>query len=295
MDYLTSENFLKRLRKLLEKLSPLMGKLEFFQTSSRGRVTTPEIDSHRPYAQGEDPRYIDWNLFARLDRFFLKTVVTEEEGVLHLVVDTSGSMRKPWNEKHQSSMEITAGIAYLLLASGNQLAIHSCSDRIVESRSFDMGEKDTQALLHHLSTINVGDETDLGGALANLIRIQSGQNVRTIIISDLIDLGEYIQQINLLQGRGIRVGVIQILHPEEIRPRFRGNIRFVDPETGEKKKQLVGYRKLRSLRETVSQFNQRTKSMFEQHGIPFLRVSSQVPFERAVIDFMSKPGWRGRS
>jgi uncharacterized protein (DUF58 family) len=272
-----------------------MGKLEFFHSSSRGRITTPEIDSHRPYAQGEDPRYIDWNLFARLDRFFLKTVVTEEEGILHLVVDTSSSMRRPYDIKHRTSLEITAGIAYLLLSSGNQLAIHSCSDRIVQSRGFDMGEQDTQALLHYLSTITVGNETNLGRALTNLSNIQRGHNVRTIIISDLIDLGGYIQQLNILQTRGIKVGAIQILHPEEIRPRFRGNIRFVDPETGQRNKQLIGYRKLRSMREAVSRFHLQTNSAFEQYGIPFLRVSSQFPFEKAVIQFMSKPGWRGKS
>ena len=271
-----------------------MDKLEFFRGSSRGRFTTPEIDSHRPYVQGDDPRYIDWNLYARLDRFFIKTVVTEEEGLLHLVLDTSASMRQPHGSKQQCSLEIAAGISYLLLSSGNQLVIHSTGDRILQTRHFQRGEQQLMPLLMHLSNITHGRETDLGQVISGLNSFRSGQNVRTILLSDFIDLKEYLPQLNVLRTGGVRVGAIQVLHPREITPQFRGRIRFVDPETGKETQRLVGYRKLRSIRSTVTRFHDETSEAFKQQRIPFHRTSSLSPFEKAIIDFMSEPGWRGR-
>ncbi|MDF1535192.1 MAG: DUF58 domain-containing protein [bacterium] len=293
MDHLTSPEFVRRLQLLREKLAPLMGRLEFFSAAPRGRLTTPEIDSHRPYAQGEDLRYIDWNLYARLDRFFIKTVVAEEEGLLHLLVDTSTSMRNPHPEKQPRSLEIAAGIAYLILSAGNQLAVHSWADRLLLTRQYNRGESETHDLLHQLSTLPVGGETDLGATLANLRRISRGHIFRTIIISDLLEINGYFQQLEFLQAQGARVGIIQTLNPLEISPRLRGHLALVDPETGNRKTRVVGYRTLRTYRKAVADFHRETEEAFSRMDIPFLRASSLTGFEDSVIRFMTLPGWRG--
>jgi uncharacterized protein (DUF58 family) len=272
-----------------------MGRLEFFRTSPKGKLTTPEIDSHRPYAQGEDLRYIDWNLYARLDRFFLKTVVTEEEGLLHLLVDTSASMRRPHGEKQLRSLEIAAGIAYLILSAGNQLVVHAWADRLLLTRQYHRGEADTTDLLRQLSTLPVGEETDLGASLANLRRTSTGQNIRTIIISDLLETNGYVQQVEFLQAQGARVGVIQTLNPQEILPRLRGHLALVDPETGNRENRVVGYRTLRTYREAVAGFHKKTEDTFTRLRVPFLRTSSLADFEDSVIRFMILPGWRGNT
>jgi uncharacterized protein (DUF58 family) len=270
-----------------------MGRLEFFRTSPRGRLTTPEIDSHRPYAQGEDLRYIDWNLYARLDKFFLKTVVAEEEGLLHLLVDTSASMRNPHAEKQLRSLEITAGIAYLILSAGNQLALHSWANRLLLTKQYNRGESETLNLLQQLSTLPHGEETDLGTSLANLQKTSTGHNVRTIIVSDLLETNGYSRQLELLQAQGARVGVIQILNPRELSPRLRGHLALVDPETGHRRDRVVGFQTLRTYRKTVAEFHRETEETFSRMSIPFLRTSSMANFEDTVLKFMTLPGWRG--
>lgn len=298
MDYLISPEFIRRLQLLREKLAPLMGRLEFFRTSPSGRLTTPEIDSHRSYAQGEDLRYIDWNLYARLDKFFLKTMVAEEEGLLHLLVDTSLSMKAPHIEKQVRSLEIAAGIAYLILSAGNQLALHSWADRLLLSRKYNRGESDTPDLLHQLSTMPSGGKTDLGTSLKNLQGTSTGQNIRTIIISDLLETDQletngYFRQLELLQAQGARVGVIQVLNSREVSPRLRGHLALIDPETGQRRDQVIGYQALRSYRKTVTEFHQKTEEKFSRLNIPFLRTSSMANFEDTVLQFMTLPGWRG--
>jgi uncharacterized protein (DUF58 family) len=294
LDYLQSRMFLRRLQHLWEKLAPLMNKLEFFRTSPSGHHTTPEIESHRPYAQGEDIRYIDWNLYARLDRFFIKTVVSEEEGLLHLVVDTSASMQNPHSAKHNRSLEIATGIAYLILASGSRLAVHACSDKLIQSHEYADGENDTPLMIHHMVSMPRGGMTDLGASLSGLFNLAHGYSIRTILITDLLDLNGYIEQIDRLKAQGARLGVIQLLHPREILPVFKGNFLFVDPETGERMKQTVGYRKLQSVRKGIKAHLLSTEEQFKSRSIPYLLASSQSDFEDTVLNFMTLPGWRGR-
>lgn len=295
MEYLLSQPFLRRLQLLREKLIPLMDRMEFFRTSLKGSHTTPEIESHRPYAQGEDVRYIDWNLYARLDRFFIKTVLSEEEGLLHLVVDTSASMRDPYPGKQESSLELATGIAYLILASGNQLVVHSCSDKLIQSLEYFRGEKDTSQMLRQMTSMPLGDRTDLGASLSGLIKLARGNSIRTILITDLLDLSGYLEQMEHLQAQGARLGIIQILHPGEVRPVFKGNLMLVDPETGERTRQTVGYRKLQNFRQRISAHLKDTEAALRSRNIPYLRASSNSDFEKTVIQFMTLPGWRGGS
>jgi len=287
--------FLRRLQLLREKLAPLMHKMEFFRASPSGNFTTPEIESHRQYAQGDDVRYIDWNLYARLDRFFIKTVVAEEEGLLHLVVDTSASMRTPYPAKQERSLELATGIAYLILASGNQLVVHSCSDKLNQSLEFLKGEKDTPHVIHHIASMPEGSETNLGASLSGLVKHANGNRIRTILITDLLDLNGYLEQMDRLQAQGTRIGVIQLLHPQEILPVFRGNLMLIDPETGKKIKQTVGHRKLQNFRQHITAYLKNIEEAFRARGIPYLCASSESNFEETVLEFMTLPGWRGRS
>ena len=272
-----------------------MHKLEFFRASPRGPFSTPEIESYRPYAQGDDVRYIDWNLYARLDRFFIKTVVSEEEGLLHLVVDTSASMRNPYPSKQDRSLELATGIAYLILASDNQLVVHSCSDKLIQSLEFLRGEKDTPLMIHHMASMPEGDETNLGTSLSGLIKLARGNSIRTILITDLLDLNGYLEQMDHLKAQGARIGIIQLLHPQEILPTFKGNLMLVDPETGKRIKQTVGHRKLQNFRQNIMAYLKDTEEEFKARNIPYLRASSESDFEETVLKFMTLPGWRGRS
>jgi len=295
VEFFNSDTFLIRLQILRRKLAPLMDKLEFFHTTPGGIHTTPEIDSHRSYAQGEDIRSIDWNLYARFDRFFLKTVVTEEEGILHVVLDSSASMIDPHPSKQRNSLEISAGIAYLILASGNKLAVHFCAEKLLQSRRFYGGEKETPLLMHHLSSMASGGQTNLGASLDGLLRTSLGTSNRVIIITDLLDTNGYLHQLDRFKEQGIRAGVIQLLHPREIFPVFKGNLMLIDPETGERQNQTIGFKKLKALRNRIQLHLMDTERQFQTRGIPFLRASSRDPFEETVLKFMTLPGWRGRS
>ena len=289
-NYLTPE-FILRLERLRESLLTALKRFEFYRVKPAGPQITPEPDSQRPYGPGDDLRYIDWNLFARQDRFYIKTVVTEDEGSVHVVIDTSSSMRFPYEGKQERALETAAGISYLSLLSGNQVILHSCADRVLLTRKFDKGVSDARPLLEQISRMPVGNETNLGRCLASISKLNSnGSPSKIIIISDFIDNNAYGEKLDLLTNRDALITGIQILHRKEISPLARGNLLIKDPETGTENRLVMGYRAQKEMRKSVSRFLQKTKAGFVGRNMQFFRYSEDKPFEEHVMDFFTSNG-----
>jgi hypothetical protein len=280
-----------RLERLRERLLAALKRLESHRQAVSGYQVTPELDSHRPYGPGDDIRYIDWNIFARQDRFYLKTVVTEDEGTVHLVIDTSASMRIPYENKLQRTLETAAAISYLSLHTGNQVILHACTDRVLLSRKFDKGASDALPLLELIPRIPVGSETDLGQCLKTLPQQNTnGSNSRIIIISDFIDKGGYGQQLDLFGTRNAKITGIQILHRDELDFRGRGNLLLKNPETGMDKRILIGHRAQKEIRNLISDFLLKTQTGFTDRNMRFFRYSHDIPFEEHVMDYFTSEG-----
>ncbi|UCG38835.1 MAG: DUF58 domain-containing protein, partial [bacterium] len=291
---LLAPTFLKRLHRLRDRLGGLLHRFEFLRPTPAGQLVTPEPESHRPYTPGDDPRYIDWNIYARQERFFVKTVVREQEGVVHLLVDASASMTTPHPEKRRRAVETAAGIGYLALLAGNEVTLHSWSDRLMTTRSFDQGERDAPDLLGRLSNLPQGLTTDLGRSLEQVRQPWRHPSSRLLIISDFIETGPFWEQFDLLARGGSRPAAMQVLHEEEARPRIRGLVRLTDPETGRQSVRVVGHRRLREYRESMKRFLSRTDERFALARVPFMRAYCEKPFEELVVEFFKLPAWSRR-
>jgi uncharacterized protein (DUF58 family) len=274
-----------------DRLSSVLHRLEFFRASPTGHMVTPETDSHRPYAPGDDPRYIDWSIYARQDRYFVKTMVREDDGVVHLFVDSSGSMRSPHVSKYRRCLETAAGIGYLALLTGNQVILHSWSDRILMSNSYEQGESSTRDFLRQIEALPPGSETDLGKSLEQLRSLGQKSPSRLLVISDFIEKRPYWEQMNLLKITGSRLAAIRIMHEREITPRLRGHFQISDPESGRQVRRLVGYRLQMEYRKAIRTFMKETEESFHHQNIPFLTSTTKTPFEDLVLNFFHLPLW----
>ncbi|MDF1525476.1 MAG: DUF58 domain-containing protein [bacterium] len=276
-----------------DRLSSVLHRFEFFRATPTGHMVTPETDSYRPYAPGDDPRYIDWSIYARQDRYFIKTVVREDEGIIHLFVDSSGSMRSPHVSKYHRCLETAAGIGYLALLTGNQVILHSWSDRILLTRSYEEGESSTLDFLQQLETLPSGSETDLGQSLEQLRNLGEKSPSRLLVISDFIEKRSYWEQLNLLKAAGSRLAAIRIMHEREVAPRLRGHYQISDPESGRQVRRLIGYRLQKEYRKTINTFMRETEESFHQQRVPFLNSTTRSPFEELVLNFFHLPSWNG--
>lgn len=227
------ETFLRQLERLLLIMrSPVRGGLKGGRRSVK-RGQSVEFADYREYTLGDDLRQLDWNVYARLERLFVKLFVEEEDVTITLLVDASASMASGRPEKLLFAKRAAAALGYIGLASEDRVAVSALSGRIARRRSALRGSGRVFRLLADLSAIEVADgPTDLLAAARHAAAQLHGRGV-VVLLSDLLDPAAD-RVIRELAATGSELIVMHILSPDELDPPLEGDLRLVDSETGDR-------------------------------------------------------------
>jgi len=192
-----------------------------------------EFADYRDYALGDDLRQLDWNVYARLEKLFVKLFVEEEDVTVTLLVDASASMASGRPEKLLFAKRAAAALGYIGLASEDRVAVSALSGRIARRRTALRGSGRVFRLLADLSAIQVADgPTDLVAAARHAAAQLHGRGV-VVLLSDLLDPNAD-RIIRELAATGSELIILHILSPDELDPALEGDLRLVDAETGER-------------------------------------------------------------
>ena len=227
------EAFLRQLERLLLLMrSPVRGGLKGGRRSVK-RGQSVEFADYRDYALGDDLRQLDWNVYARLERLFVKLFVEEEDVTVTLLIDASASMATGRPEKLLFAKRAAAALGYIGLASEDRVAVTALSGRVARRRAALRGSGRVFRLLADLSAIDVAEvQTDLLVAARHAAAQLHGRGV-VVLLSDLLDPNAD-KVIRELAATGSELIVLHILSPDELDPALEGDLRLVDTETGEK-------------------------------------------------------------
>ena len=195
-----------------------------------------EFADYRPYTPGDDPRYIDWKLYSRTDRPYIKLFQEEEELYTYLFVDFSASMTYPINNgKDAAARDLALSLAYVVLARDDAVQLHVLSGS-EERRStpFFRGRQRLLDLSAFLENQQARGAVDPPRALARQLRTVHRPG-KAIWISDFLFPMEAAQAgLHLLQSANFDLAVIQVLGAEEIDPPLDpGGLRLIDSESRE--------------------------------------------------------------
>jgi len=226
------EGFLRQLERLsLIMRSPVRGGLKGGRRSVK-RGQSVEFADYRDYALGDDLRQLDWNVYARLERLFVKLFVEEEDVTVTLLVDGSASMAAGTPSKLLFAKRAAAALGYIGLASEDRVAVTALTGRTARRRTALRGSGRVFRLLADLSAIAPADgPTDLLAAARHAAAQLHGRGV-TILISDLLDPAAD-RVIRDLAATGSELVIVHVLSPDELDPVLEGDLRLVDVETGE--------------------------------------------------------------
>jgi uncharacterized protein (DUF58 family) len=226
------EAFLRQLERLLLIMrSPVRGGLKGGRRSVK-RGQSVEFADYREYALGDDLRQLDWNVYARLERLFVKLFIEEEDVTVSLLVDASASMAAGQPSKLLFAKRAAAALGYIALASEDRVAVTSLSGRSALRRAAMRGSGRVFRLLADLSAIEAaGGASDLVAAARHAAAQLHGRGV-IVLISDLLDPAAD-KVIRELAATGSELVVLHVLSPDELDPRLEGDLRLVDSETGE--------------------------------------------------------------
>jgi uncharacterized protein (DUF58 family) len=229
-DLLFDEAFLRRLEQLeLASRRLTAGRMKGERRSVR-RGQSVEFADYRNYSAGDDLRQLDWNVYARLERLFIKLFVEEEDVTVHVLVDASRSMDFGEPNKLTFARRAAGALAYLGLAHLDRVSVAFLGEgRAVSLRPL-RGKARVFEVFRFLSEPRPERLTGLAAAARDYASRIRGRGP-LILVSDLLDPG-YLDALRDLAGTRCQLSVLHVLAPEELDPEVPPDARLVDNETG---------------------------------------------------------------
>jgi uncharacterized protein (DUF58 family) len=264
---------------------------------SKARGQSVEFADYRNYVAGDDFRYLDWNLYGRLERLFLKLYEEERELPVRIFLDASESMTFGAPAKFELARQIAAAAGYVALCGFDRVTVHIFPEmdaRHVEAPAVSAeqaaraglravrGRKSALDFFQNLSKLTARGAVELNQALRRGA-VAARQAGVAIVLSDFLDPAGYETGLNALIGRGFQVHVIQILSPDELNPQTFGDLRLMDAETGATQEITFGKYRLKAYQQTVQNFCGRLREFCQGRGMNFFSVSSDTSLEQVLL------------
>ena len=286
---LLDPQFLARLEQLeLVSRKIFLGRMKGERRSKR-KGQSVEFADYRNYVVGDDLRHLDWNLFARLDRLFIRLFMEEEDLHVYLLLDNSLSMDFGRPTKLHYARQLAAALGYIGLVNMDRVLVEVFNDRLTQQSPVLRGRRSLGQLLKFLEKVEPAGPSDLRRSLRSFSLKCSGKGV-VILLSDLMDKGGYEEALRYLIARQLDVYVIQILSQEEIEPEIVGDLRLVDVEDEDSAEITVSAPLLKRYKQNLAAYRAAIHEFCTRRGVAYLFTSNQVPFDRLVLGYLRQRG-----
>src|SRR5262249_50872205 len=250
---LLEPRFLARLEQLeLVSRKIFLGRMKGERLSKR-KGQSVEFADYRNYVIGDDLRFLDWNLFARLDRLFIRLFMEEEDLHFYVLLDNSLSMDFGSPSKLRYAKQIAAALGFVGLVNMDRVVIEAFNDRLTQSMPAPRGRRSLWRLFDFLNKIEPAGPSDLKRALKSFSIKCSGKGI-VVVLSDFMDKGGYEDALRYLLARQLDIYVIQVLSQEEIDPDLTGDLKLVDVEDADAAEITVNGPLLRRYNENLNAF-----------------------------------------
>ncbi len=249
-----------------------------------------EFQDHRPYVTGDDLRYVDWNIYSRLDRLLLKLYVEEEDLCIHLLVDGSASMGFGQPPKLDYALQVAAALGYIGLANLERVALGYFSGELTHMLRPRRGRGQIFPLLNFLSGVEAQGPTNLNGCLAGYA-LRSRVPGIAVVLSDLLDSGGYADGLKALLRRRFEVFLLHVVSEDELQPLLRGDLTLLDAEGGASREVSLDGAALQRYQEGLHDHFAGVERFCASHRIDYLRTSTAVPFQDLILQHLRRGGF----
>ncbi len=264
---------------------------------SRKRGSSVEFADYRNYVRGDDLRRLDWNVYARLERPFIKLLEEEEDLAVHLLLDASASMDWPPggqapHEAHKLTfaLRLAAAIGYMALAGGDRLSVSLLTARGDGLASWGplRGAQNSLRLFQFLESARPGGATNLDVSL-RAYALQGGRPGLLFLLSDMLSEG-YRDGLSALLGRGYELALLHILSPDEQEPLLSGDLKLLDVESGAQTELSVDALALNEYAERLRGWQAQIAAFCSQRGAHYIPLDSSEAWERVVLQTFRRRG-----
>ncbi len=249
-----------------------------------------EFSEHRRYAQGDDPKDIDWLVFAKTDRYYVKKYQAETNISGYLLMDLSESMGYTYRQqltKFDYSICLAAALAYLMIHQQDPVGLMTFGRQLQMSLPARSKRSQLGNILGVLAKAKPSGLTDVAGNLRRIAAMIRHRSLLMVFSDLLCDPQPVLDSLHLLRHAGHDVILFHVLDEAEVYFPFEGLIDFEDPETTDR--QLVdaaGIRTdyLEAVEELRSTFRRECLAM----GTDYVPLDTSLPFDRALVEYLSQ-------
>lgn len=289
------DEFISRLESLsFHMKDPMRG---FFggnhQTKSYG--STVEFADFREYVLGDDIRHIDWNLYSRFEKHFIKLFVDERQMMTHIFLDCSASMAKVDPQKAEFALRTAAAIGYLTIHSMDRLSFQLMHGSFSNHIDGVISGKDAYyRALAKLEHTEFKGEVNINEAIMSTPDIGSNDGL-CVIISDFLTENNWKKAIDYLRYRKKQVLLIQVLSPGEINPNYNGRMQLVDCESthpidDRNLKMKINRSDIDAYHRALRDYKDDIKQFCMSRGVDFVSISSDEQIEKLIFHQLEQVG-----
>jgi uncharacterized protein (DUF58 family) len=286
---LLSAEFMTRLDRLeIISRKIFVGRMKGERRSKR-KGESVEFADYRNYVVGDDLRFLDWNIYARLDNLMLKLFMEEEDLNVTVLFDVSKSM--DWGDPNKALYvkRVTAALAYIALVNYDRVNLYAYSNVLANVMTGVRGRRMVSRVIDFLKSIPAEGGSFFSDVARRFALRHQGKGV-CIVISDFMDKGGYAGGFRYLLSRDLDLYAIQVLSPEEIDPQLAGDLKLLDVEDEDVAEVTVSKLLLDKYRKMLTAYCTELKDHCTRRGITYLFTSTRVPFDTLVLSYLRQRG-----
>jgi len=240
--------------------------------SSPRRGTSLEFADYRRYTPGDDLRYLDWGIYARTDRLYVKLFREEVDLFAYVFIDASASMGYPSRElKYLPATHVGLALSYVVLANHDHVKLHLLQESSgSKATQFYRGRRRMTDCVNFATAATPAGSLELAPALGDHLK-KMRRPGKAILISDfLMPAASYQPGLNLLRAFNLDIAAIQILARHEVDPRFpNGSLALVDSENQREINYQWNAEARQDYQSKLARHNAELRSFCHQSGIHY--------------------------
>lgn len=247
-----------------------------------------EFSEHRLYAPGDDPKDIDWQAYAKTERYYVKKFEAETNITGYIVMDLSQSMDYTYRQsltKFDYCVCLAAALSYLMLMQQDPVGLVTFDKSIKANLAPKSRRSQFAAILGQLTKLKVAGETNLKGSLLQLASMLRHRSLIMLMSDLLADVEPTLEAIRILKHAGHDVIVFHVLDEAEVEFPFDGLVQLTDPETGDSMSvnaDDIG----NDYRENVREFRGQLKKGCHESKIDYVPLDTSMPYDKAIMEYL---------
>ncbi|MEM6853482.1 MAG: DUF58 domain-containing protein [Planctomycetota bacterium] len=295
-DTLLTPEFMRQLDRLDVRSRKMLRGTVQGERRSKKRGASVEFADYRNYVVGDDLRRIDWNLYARLDKLFLRLFMEEEDLSVSLVIDTTASMNYGEPNKLRYAKQMVAALGYIALTHYNRLNLYSFTDTVAGTAEGLRGRRPIPRMVDWLNQQQVQPgEGNLAAVCKRLAMLNQRPGV-VVLVSDFFDKGDLAAALRYLAGDRYDAYAIQLLSPQEIDPTkggVVGDLKLTDMEDGDLAEVSVSKALLEKYQANLQSYCQHVRDTCTKRGLSYMSATTDLAVELVVLKYLRERGLLG--